>query len=212
MKKNRTTVQTWLEVLFVTCFLVSNILASKLIKIPGIGAMTGAVIVFPITYILSDLFSEVYGYRASRETCYMAFAMNVLMVSVFALAIALPPAETWAGQKAFSETLGNTPRILCASLLGFLIGDCINDRVFRKMKGTQTSLKGFEARAIVSSFAGEMCDSCIFVPLAFFGEMPLKTMILMMFSQVCLKVGYEILILPVTKAVTSKVRAYEKNS
>lgn len=209
MKKNNSTLKIWLEVLFVTCFLISNILASKQINVPLIGTMTCAVIVFPITYVLSDLFSEVYGYRCSRETCYMAFAMNIIMVLFFAAAIALPNADTWQGQAAFKQTLGNTPRILCASLLGFVVGDFINDRVFRKMKGQSKSMDGFGARAIASSFAGELCDSCIFIPLAFVGEMPVQTMLVMMISQVCLKVGYEILILPVTRIVTAKVLAYE---
>lgn len=209
MKKTNSTLKTWLEVLFVTCFLVSNILAAKQMYIPIIGTMTGAVIVFPITYILSDLFSEVYGYRCSRETCYMAFAMNVVMVLFFALAIVLPPAETWAGQSAFAETLGNTPRILCASLAGFVVGDFVNDRVFRKMKGNKVNMEGFGARAIASSFVGELCDSCIFIPLAFIGQMPVRTMLVMMVTQVCLKVAYEIIILPVTKIVTAKVLACE---
>ena len=79
-----------LTVIFVTCFLISNILAAKQFQLPFGITMTGAVIVFPITYILSDLFSEVYGYEWSRKTCYIAFAMNILMVAFFEEAFFTP--------------------------------------------------------------------------------------------------------------------------
>ena len=96
--------------------------------------MTGAVIVFPITYILSDLFSEVYGYEWSRKTCYMAFAMNMLMVVFFEIAIHTPSPSYWTNQEAFQTVLGSTPRVLFASMLAFLFGDWANDKVFAKMK------------------------------------------------------------------------------
>ena len=104
MKCNKKTsnLQTFLTVLFVSCFLISNVLATKQFALPFGITMTGAVIVFPITYILSDLFSEVYGYKWSRVTCYMAFGMNLLMVGAFQLAIVLPPASFWQGQEAFA--------------------------------------------------------------------------------------------------------------
>jgi uncharacterized integral membrane protein (TIGR00697 family) len=175
--------------------------------------MTGAITIFPITYILSDLFSEVYGYAWSRKTCYMAFLMNLLMVGAFQLAIILPPASFWQGQEAFKITLGSTPRILFASLIAYVAGDFANDKVFAKMKAKhETTLKGFGARAILSSLVGEVCDSCIFIPLAFAGTMPLKALIIMGITQTTLKVTYEILILPLTKLCTRKVLEYEREN
>ena len=209
MKKPISTVQLCLTVLSVTALLVANIVSAKQFLLPFGITMTGAVIVFPVTYILSDLFSEVYGYKWSRITCYLGFAMNVFMVLVFQAAIATPAPDYWMNQEAFQTVLGSTPRILIASLLAFVVGDLVNDKVFRKMKMKHEGMKGFAGRAILSSFCGEIVDSAIFIPLAFIGQMPLETLLVMGLTQVCLKVGYEIIILPVTTALTKKIAALE---
>ena len=209
MKKTISVLQAWLTVLFVSCFLISNVLAAKQFQLPFGITMTGAVIVFPVTYILSDLFSEAYGYKWSRITCYMAFAMNLLMVIFFSIAIATPAPSYWENQAAFATVLGSAPRVLFASLLAYVTGDFMNDKVFQKMKSMHADMKGFKERAVLSSLVGEICDSCIFIPIAFFGQMPAKTLVTMGITQVCLKVGYECLILPITSFATKTVIEYE---
>lgn len=189
---------------------MSNVLAAKQFQLPFGITMTGAVIIFPVTYILSDLFSEAYGYAWSRITCYMAFAMNLLMVIFFGIAIATPAPSYWGNQEAFATVLGSAPRMLFASLLAYVVGDFMNDKVFQGMKAKHADMKGFKARAILSSFVGEICDSCIFIPIAFWGQMPAKTLFAMGITQVLLKVGYECLILPVTSAATKRVIEYER--
>lgn len=212
-KKNITNLQLILTTLFVVSLLVSNIITSKQVLLPFGITMTGAVFIFPITYVLSDLFSEVYGYKWSRFTCYLAFVMNLFMVVVFSLVIVTPAPDYWTNQEAFQTVLGNTPRILFASLLAFLIGDLVNDRVFKVFKDKHPhDHKGFGFRAILSSFCGELVDSLIFLPLAFLGEMPVETLITMTICQVLIKTGYEVLILPVTKFVVNKVSKYELKS
>lgn len=212
MKKSISKLQTYLTLIFVVCFLISNILASKQFQLPFNVTMPAAVIVFPITYILSDIFSEVYGYKWSRITCYMAFLANLFMVICFQIAIAMPSASYWQNQDAFNLILGSAPRTLVASLAGYVAGDFINDVVFQKMKTKHQDLKGFKARAILSSLVGEMCDSCIFLPIAFIGLMPAKALVTMGFWQVIIKVSYEIIILPVTALVARKVSKYEVNN
>ena len=210
MKKTISRTQLYLTVLSVTALLVSNIISAKQFLLPFGITMTGAVIVFPITYILSDLFSEVYGYKWSRLTCYLGFAMNLFMVIVFSIAIATPAPDYWTNQEAFQTVLGNTPRMLAASLTAFVVGDFVNDRVFRKMKQWHgDSMKGFAWRAILSSLCGEIVDSAIFIPLAFIGQMPAKTLLIMGVTQVCLKVGYEIIIVPLTAYITKRVKKAE---
>lgn len=209
-KTTITMTQMCLTLLFVVALLVSNVITSKQVLLPFNITMTGAVIVFPITYILSDLFSEVYGYKWSRITCYMAFAANLFMVIIFSLAIATPAPSYWGNQEAFVTVLGSTPRILGASLLAFVIGDLVNDRIFRRMKAKHPdSIKGFGWRAIISSFFGELVDSLVFLPLAFLGQMPLKTLAIMTVCQVLIKTGYEVVILPVTRFVVKKVAEHE---
>ncbi len=203
--------QLTLTTLFVVSLLVSNIITAKQVLLPFNIVMTGAVFIFPITYVLSDLFSEVYGYKWSRFTAYLAFAMNLFMVLVFSAVIKTPAPEFWGNQEAFQTVLGNTPRILIASLSAFLIGDLVNDRVFKKFKDKHPhDHKGFEFRAILSSLCGELVDSLIFLPIAFFGEMPVQTLITMTIMQVLIKTGYEVVILPITRLIVKTVSKYEK--
>lgn len=203
--------QLILTVLFVSCLLISNVLTAKQVKLPFNITMTGAVIIFPITYILSDVFSEVYGYRWSRITCYIGFAMNLLMVIVFSIVIASPAPDHWKNQEAFQVVLGSTPRVLFASLVAYLVGDYVNDNVFRKMKEKHIDdHKKFGLRAILSSLVGELADSLIFLPIAFIGVLPLKVLAIMTITQVLIKTGYELLMLPVTRIIVHKVSSYEK--
>ena len=209
-RKNISRLQLILTVLFVVCLLVSNIITGKQVLLPFGITMTGAVFIFPITYILSDLFSEVYGYKWSRFTCYLAFVMNLFMVLVFTAVIKTPAPGYWLNQEAFQAVLGNTPKILFASLLAFMVGDFVNDRVFKKFKEKHPKdHKGFEFRAILSSLCGEIMDSAIFLPIAFIGTMPTQTLLVMGITQVSIKIAYEIIILPVTRLVVQKVSKYE---
>ena len=212
MKKKReiSELQLVLTVLFVVSLLISNIITAKQVLLPFGIVMTGAVFVFPITYILSDLFSEVYGYKWSRITCYLGFVANLFMVLIFSAVIATPAPDYWLNQEAFQTVLGNTPRVLVASLLAFVLGDFVNDRVFRKMKEKYpNSIKGFGWRAMLSSVCGELVDSLVFLPIAFIGQMPLKTLAVMTVMQVLIKTGYEVVILPITRLVVKKTSAYE---
>lgn len=208
--KNISMIQMVLTVLAVSALLISNVITSKQVLLPFNITMTGAVFIFPITYVLSDLFSEVYGYKYSRFVCYLSFAMNLLMVIVFSGVIASPAPSYWMNQEAFRTVLGSTPRVLVASLLAFVIGGWADDAVFAKMKAKYPkSHKGFGMRAIISSVMGELVDSLIFLPLAFIGQMPLATLAVMTIMQVVIKTAYEVLILPVTTYVVKKVSKYE---
>ncbi len=204
--------QFLLTLFFVLCLIVSNIISAKQMQLPFDIVLPAAVIIFPITYILSDVFSEVYGYKWSRLTCYLGFAANLFAVTIFSLTIVTPAPDYWTNQGAFEVVLGNTPRMLIASLLGFVVGDFVNDRVFKTFKDKHPNdHKGFSFRAILSSFCGELCDSLIFLPIAFLGQMPIETLATMMVCQVLVKTGYEVAILPVTHLIVKAVSKYEKS-
>lgn len=204
--------QLILTTFFVVALLVSNVITGKQVLLPFGITMTGAVFLFPITYVLSDLFSEVYGYKWSRFTCYLGFMSNLFMVLVFQLAIATPAPDYWTNQAAFETVLGNTPRVLIASLLAMLVGDLVNDKVFRRMKEKYPDThEGFGWRAILSSLCGEIADSLIFMPIAFIGQMPAMTLVIMSITQVSIKIAYEILILPLSRRIVNKVSKYESN-
>lgn len=209
--KKPTMLQAILTVVFVSAMLISNIITTKQLQFPFGITMTGAIVIFPITYILSDVFSECYGYKWSRITCYLAFAMNLLMVGVFTLTINMPAPAYWENQEAYQTVLGNTPRVLFSSLLAYVIGDFVNDKIFAKMKEKhQDTTKGFSFRAIVSSIGGNFIDSFIFLPLAFYGLMPVSNLAVMCITQVGLKTAYEIIMLPATNGVVKLVNKAEK--
>lgn len=202
--------QLILTLLYCVCMIVSNILAAKQYIFIGGTALNCGTIVFPITYILSDIFSEVYGYKWSRFSWLLATCANLFVVLCSQIAIVMPYPDFWTNQEAFAATLGNAPRTLLASMAAFALGDLVNDKVFRRMKKKSGStLKGFGARAILSSLVGEMVDSIVFFPLAFYGIVPVETMAITAVALIFMKVGYECVIYPLTRVIVKKILAYE---
>lgn len=204
-----------LVVINTVVMLISNIIACKVFSI-GFAVLPCAVIVFPITYILSDVFSEVYGYKWSRITAWIAFAMNLLMVSIFALAIVMPGVDP-AISEGMKNVLGTTPWALAASLLAYMIGDLMNDKVFRKFK-ERDGEKGFWYRAMLSSLVGELCDSLIYIPLGMFilpriflgfEFMSVQQILIAIPVQACIKTLYECCIVPLTALIARKIKIYE---
>lgn len=217
MKKKVSPLFMLLVVINTVAMLISNIIACKVFSI-GFAVLPCAVIVFPITYILSDVFSEVYGYKWSRRTAWIAFGANLFMVLVFALANVIPGVDPTisAGMK---NVLGTTPWALAASLTAYMVGDLMNDKVFRKLK-ERNGDKGFWYRAIISSLVGELCDSLIYIPLGMnilpklflgFEFMSWKQILIAIPTQALCKTIYESCIVPVTAVVARKTKEYEFN-
>lgn len=198
-----------LVVLFTVSMLLSNIISNRQIAIGSFNT-PGGVLIFPITYILSDIFSEVYGYKWSRRTAWIGFGMNLFMVVIFTTLNALPAPVWYQDTAAFQTVLGQTPRLLFAGLVAYMIGDFVNDRVFRKMRRNKDGHKGFGIRAIASSLCGEIVDSCIFMPLAFIGVLPLAALPQMIILQVLIKTSYEVIILPFTTILMKKISKFEQ--
>ena len=195
-----------MAVLFSVCLIASNLYASKIFSVMGI-TLPGAVIIFPISYILNDCLCEVYGYRKARLVIWIGFAMNLFIVLMSQLVVALPAASFWTGNEAFHLVFGATPKALVASMLGFLAGSTLNAWVMSKMKVASNGRR-FSLRAVLSSSVGESADSLIFIPIMFW-SIGLKAMLLMMLAQVVTKVVYEIVILPVTNVVVKWVKRRE---
>lgn len=196
-----------MAVTFCLCLIVSNIFAVKLFCVFDRFTLSGAVIIFPISYILNDCLTEVYGYRDARKVIWMGFILNFAFVLVSQAFIALPGAGFWDGQEHVAYVLGAAPRAAVASLLAFLLGSNVNALIMSRMK-SRDGEKLFGVRAIVSSIAGEAIDSLIFVPIVFFG-LPLKQILTVMACQIVAKVCYEIIILPLTAYVVKAVKIKE---
>jgi queuosine precursor transporter len=187
--------------------LIANILATKIIMI-GPWAAPAGVLIFPVAYIINDVIVEVWGYRKARLIIWSGFAVNILAVLFFSLAIVVPAAPFWQHQDAFSTILGSTPRIILASLMAYLVGSFLNAFVMSKVK---IIMKGrdFSVRAILSTLIGEAADSMIFIGIAFAGNMPFAILMGMIVTQACLKTVYEIIVLPFTILVVNWVKKVE---
>lgn len=195
-----------MAVLFTVCLIASNLFATKVFAIGDI-SLPGAVIIFPVSYILNDCFAEVWGYRKARLVIWTAFAMNFFVVVVGQIVVWLPSAPFWDGGAHFDYMFNMAPRVTLASLLAFLAGSTLNAFVLSKMKVAQKG-RGFSWRAIVSSIAAECLDSLVFMPIAFWGT-GISQLAVMMLCQVSFKVLYEIVILPITNIVVRKLKASE---
>jgi uncharacterized integral membrane protein (TIGR00697 family) len=191
-------------ILFTTCLLLSNILAVKIISI-GPWAAPSGILVFPLAYIINDIIAEVWGYRKARLIIWSGFAMNLLAILLFLLAIHLPAAAFWTNQDAFSFVLGSTPRIIAGSLTAYLVGSFLNAWVLSRMKVASQG-RNFGIRAIVSTLAGESADSFLFITIAFAGIYTWYNIFWMMVTQALLKTLYEIIILPVTTWIVKKIK------
>lgn len=212
-ERNVSTLQMSMTFFLTISLILSNIMVVKSIDLFGIPelANTCAIITFPITYILSDVFSEVYGYKWSRITASWAFIGTILCSLFFALMIDLPGNAAWDKQDQLVNILGSTPQIAFASVIAFWFGDFANDKVFQLMKKRHSNEKGFAVRAIASSLVGKYVDGAIFtfVGLSF---LPLETKIIMVLNCPFIQVCLEMILLPLTTFVMKKVKkAEEKN-
>ena len=196
-----------LLVLNIVCLLSSNILAAKPVEIFGF-VFTASTYLFPITYILNDVFVEVYGYKTSKFTIMISFISNLLMVLFFTIAIYLPYPSYYENQEAFKSVLSTTPRLLIASVLAYILGNLFNSLVMAKMK--EKNKKGILwHRTILSSVVGEFLDTLIFILVAFTGVMSFKDLSIMFISVYLLKLGVEIVFTPLLVKIINKIKKLE---
>lgn len=195
----------FMAVLFSVCLIASNLFETKIFA-AGSLTLTGGLLVFPISYILNDLLTEVYGYKKARYAINLAFAMNLFVVLVAQIVRILPPEEFWDGQESFDFIFKADLRITVASMTAFLVGSLLNSHVMDIMHRKHADHSRFGVRAIVSSLVGETADSIVFFPIAFW-TVGFRTMLLMMVTQIILKTLYEVIVLPITAACVRKLRA-----
>ena len=196
-----------MSTLFCVCLITANVLETKQIQIGCIN-ITGGLLVFPISYIINDCVSEVWGYRRAAFVIWLGFAMNLFFVLFGALADAIPGAPYWHNDAGFHAVFGLAPRIAIASFAAFIVGSLINAYVMVRMK-QRSGNKHFSLRAIVSTLFGEGADSLIFFPLALYGIVPNTELLYLIVSQIIFKTLYEIIVLPLTIRVVKIVKEKE---
>lgn len=192
---------------FVAVLLVSNIVAPKFVAL-GPFRFSGAQLLFPLTYIFGDIFTEVYGYAASRKAIWNGFFASGLFVAVSSLIVALPPAPEWQYQSAYETVLGVAPRVVAASLIAFWAGEFTNSFVLAKMK-LRTRGRMLWTRTIGSTAIGQAVDTVLVVVIIFAGNTSVENIVRLIVSGYLGKVLYEALATPVTYAVVNTLKRRE---
>ena len=202
-------------VAFVTILLLSNVLGAGKVAVfdlPGIGEWPfgAGILFFPLSYVIGDVLTEVYGYARARRCIWAGTAALLFMAFMAMVVVALPPAPDWTGQTAYEQVLGQVPRIVFASILAFWAGEFANSLVLAKMK-IWTQGKHLWSRTIGSTVIGQGVDSMIFYPLAFWGAAGWTNdlVIKVLLTQWVLKVSWEALLTPVTYAVVGFLKRRE---
>jgi uncharacterized integral membrane protein (TIGR00697 family) len=193
--------------LFITCLITSNIIAVKLVNIFGL-VFPAAIFIFPISYILGDVLTEVYGYRQARQVIWLGFFCNLIAVVAIGVGQILPVASFWDGQVAYERILGYTPRLLVASFLAYLVGEFTNSFVLAKMK-IATKGRWLWTRTIGSTFVGQGLDSLVFMALAFVGTIPSTDLAGAVVVQWLSKSAYEAIATPLTYGVVNFLKKRE---
>ena len=200
---------------FVVVLLLSNVLGAgkrAIIDLPLIGLWPfgAGILFFPVSYVIGDVLTEVYGYARARRCIWAGFVAVLFMAGMSYVVVALPPAPGWTGQEAYESVFGQVPRIVLASVIAFWAGEFANSFVMARMK-LMTKGRWLWTRTIGSTVVGQGIDSLLFYPLAFYGapDWPVGAMLAVMASQFVLKVSWEVLLTPFTYAIVGFLKRRE---
>ena len=200
---------------FVAILLLSNVIGAakpSFVTLPnGVQWSFGAgVLFFPVSYIIGDVLTEVYGYAHARRVIWTGFAALLFMAFMAAVVVALPPAAGWPGQESYEFVFGNSWRIVLASMAAFWAGEFANSFVLARLK-VMTAGRFLWLRTIGSTVVGQGLDSLIFYPLAFYGlaGWPIEQLWEVVLSQWAIKAAWEALLTPVTYAVVGWLKRRE---
>ncbi len=198
----------FISIMFVVCILISNILCSKVVSIFKFSCTAG-IIIFPISYIIGDVLTEVYGFAKAKRVILYGFVFNAFATLAFLIAIKMPYPDFWKNQEAFAVILGNTFRVYIASVVGYLIGGLSNAFIMQYIK-ENTKIKFLWFRTIVSTIVGEGLDTIIFLTISFIGVYSNNQLLGMIFYQSLFKILYEALFTPFTYLIVNKVKTMEE--
>ena len=191
--------------LFITCLITANVIAVKIISL-GPFLLPAAIFIFPLSYIIGDVLTEVYGYRLARRVIWLGFLCNLAFVFFVWLGQMLPAAPFWEGQEAYQRILGYAPRLLAASFLGYLVGEFANSFILARMK-IMTRGRWLWSRTIGSTIVGQGLDTSIFITVAFIGTP--SFMPIMIFYHWLAKTLIEALATPLTYVIVNSMKKRE---
>lgn len=195
-----------ITVIFITSLITANVIAVKVVSL-GFLILPAAIFVFPLSYIVGDVLTEVYGYRWARKVIWLGFLCNLIFVFFAWVGQLLPAASFWEGQEAYVSILGYAPRLLVASFCGYLVGEFANSFIMAKMK-VATQGRWLWARTIGSTIVGQGLDTSIFIIIAFAGT-PSFTPMLILYHWLA-KTAIEVLATPLTYKAVNYLKKKEK--
>lgn len=202
--------------LYIAFQLISDVTAGKIVQL-GIFTVSATVLYFPITYIFSDILTEVYGYAKARSVVWQALLASVVAGLIYMLVVSLPPAASFDANEAYTRVLGSVPRILIGGWIAVWAGSMLNGYVLAKIK-VLTKGKHLWVRTIGSTIVGEGVNTVLFYVIALYAVIPNDLLINSILSAWLLKVLVEILLTPVTYTVIKKLKKaenedyYDKNT
>lgn len=193
--------------LYITFQLISDVTAGKIIMLFAF-PVSVSVLYFPITYVLADVVTEVYGYARARKLLWTVFLCSVIAGLVYQLVVWLPPAMGFEANEAYARILGSVPRILLGGWIAVWAGGIANDYILAKMK-LWTNGKHLWARTIGSTFVGEFLNTALFYAIALYGVIPTNLLVASIITGWIIKVGVETILTPWTYYVISKLKKLE---
>ncbi len=201
---------------FVAILICSNLIgAAKLVQFSewrigvwNVGVFGAGILFFPLSYVLGDVLTEVYGYARARRVVWAGFAAVLFMAFMAWVVVAMPPAPGWEGQAAYEEVFGLTPRIVFASIIAFWAGELSNAFVMARMKVWSRG-KHLWRRTIGSTVVGQGVDSLLFYPIAFIGVWSINQVLTVLVTNYLLKVLWEAVLTPVTYRVVGTLKRVE---
>jgi queuosine precursor transporter len=192
---------------FVVILLISNLVAAKIVLV-GPFKVSGALLLFPLTYIFGDIFTEVYGYSGSRRAIWIGFFASGLLAVLAKIIVVLPPAPEFLNQEAYAIVFDAVPRAIIGSLVAYWVGEFANSYVLARMK-VVTEGRHLWARTIGSTVVGQAADTTIVILIIFAGKTDSGTLANLIVSGYVSKVIYEAVMTPFTYAVVNKLKRLE---
>jgi len=200
---------------YVCVLLCANLIGAakvSVVTLPWLGPRTymAGVLFFPISYLFGDILTEVYGYARDRRAVWSGFAALAFAAFMSAVIVHLPPADFWRGrQPAVEAMFGNTPRIICASIIAFWCGSFVNSYVLAKMK-IWTRGRWLWTRLIGSTVCGELIDTALFYTIAFAGLWAVSDLVAVALDQYVLKSLWEVIATPLTYKIVAFLKRAEQ--
>ena len=194
--------------LFVMTLIVSNIASIKVVAI-GPLVFDAGTILFPLSYIVGDIVTEVYGYRKMRSLLYVGVVSLILTMTTFWVVQILPASPDWPNQVAYESILGVVWRIVLASVTALFLGEIMNAYVMARMK-VRSKGKNLWVRMISSSVVGSAIDTVVFSTVAFLGTMSFGALAQLMITVFLIKITTEVIVSPLTIRIINIVKRREK--